>query len=168
MKKLPTHRTCINVMETLVLEEVERQLGRLPSKAASFLKAEEVLAYALNQLRPLYASSMQGIEWQHQRAGQLLKDIEVAVRQGMAAVQRDPLRVTQPLQFEDNPKADRALGMMRYILQQPDLDWDTLPAAVEQALSLAAKGETTWRSRAELLAPAVRRYDIRTGKVRSS
>ncbi|MEL7038713.1 MAG: late competence development ComFB family protein [Cyanobacteria bacterium J06592_8] len=88
----------INVMQILVLQEVDRQLKELSHNQAQYIKPVEVVTYALNRLPPLYASSQEGLGHQLKQAqNQYKPQITVAVRQGIAAVQRDPLRRSTPL-----------------------------------------------------------------------
>ncbi|MFB2921000.1 late competence development ComFB family protein [Aerosakkonema funiforme] len=87
-----------NVLEPLVAEEVERKLQNLPPKLLKYINPAQVAAYALNRLPALYATSVEGWQRQQQRANKELRSkITEAVRQGLAAVQRDPLRVATPL-----------------------------------------------------------------------
>ena len=87
-----------NAIEPLVFEEVQRQLQHLPPQLVKYLNPAQVSAYALNRLPALYATSVEGWYRQQQKAKtQLAKQIFLAVRQGLAAVQRDPLKVSTPL-----------------------------------------------------------------------
>ncbi|MDA0864893.1 MAG: late competence development ComFB family protein [Cyanobacteria bacterium] len=112
-------------MERLVAAEVEEQLKQLPERVLRYVKRVEVETYALNRLPPLYASSEKG--WQHQcdRAHQELKaKITHVVRQAFAAVQVDPIRLSQPLQ--DIPPDDGSqavLQLLREWFKNPTLDW---------------------------------------------
>lgn len=166
MKKMLAKRSWINVMEVLVAEEMERQLGKLPSRKLSFLKPEEVMTYALNRLSPLYANSVRGLEMQESKARQeFLEQIQTAVRQGIAAVERDPLRHSTPIEVPGDEKAERALRALKSMLQDSKLDWENLPAAVEAALSDASQGKSSWRPR-----PTGRpagSFDLNTGRIRS-
>lgn len=84
-----------NALEPLVVEESQRQLQQFPPKMLGSLKPERVLAqvvaYALNRLPALYATSDRGWQFQQHQAQKLRPQIVMAVRQGFAAVQRDPL-----------------------------------------------------------------------------
>ncbi len=118
----PAH---INVMERLIAAEVDEQLQQLPERVLRYVKRVEVETYALNRLPPLYASSEKG--WQHQcdRAHQELKTkITNVVHQAFAAVQVDPIRLSQPLhdaQPDDGSQA--VLQFLREWFRQPALDW---------------------------------------------
>lgn len=93
----------INVLETIVTEEVERQIEKLSPHLARYINPAQVIAYALNRLPSLYATSEEGWHKQQLKAKTELKDqIIKAVRQGLAAVQKDPLKVTTPLKIRGN------------------------------------------------------------------
>ncbi|MEL6398458.1 MAG: late competence development ComFB family protein [Cyanobacteria bacterium J06626_4] len=126
-KQVYCPNTHINVMELLVAEEVDRQMAGLPARLLKYLKRSEVETFALNRLPSLYASSEQGLHHQRQKGQQTLKpQIAAAVRQAFAAVQSDPIRMSQPLAInatDDN--AGAVLGLLKQWMQDPDLTWDT-------------------------------------------
>jgi hypothetical protein len=89
-----------NAIEPLVVQEVERQMQQLPARLVQYLNPAQVIAYALNRLPPMYATSLEGWHRQQQRAKEKMDhQIFMAVRQGLAAVQRDPLKISTPLMF---------------------------------------------------------------------
>ncbi|MEL7039500.1 MAG: late competence development ComFB family protein [Cyanobacteria bacterium J06592_8] len=90
-----------NIMEDLVAEEVRSQMSLLSPRLTQYIQRSEVETYALNRLPTLYASSHEGWVHQQKRArSEYLRQIKTAVRQALAAVQRDPLRSSTPL-FEE-------------------------------------------------------------------
>lgn len=100
MRVLPNNSLYRNAIEPLVYEEVERQLQGLPSHLAEYINPVQVIAYALNRLPALYATSEEGWRRQQLRAKkQFGNQIAVAVRQAFAAVQKDPLKVSTPLKL---------------------------------------------------------------------
>lgn len=114
----------INVMEMLVAEEVGRQLDSLPERVSKYVKRTEVETFALNRLPALYASSEKGLQHQYDRALHDYKpQIVSAVRQAFAAVQVDPIRLSQPLQL--NAEEESVLEALRELLKQPELTWKT-------------------------------------------
>lgn len=136
-----------NAMESLVEEEVERQLQRLPTKLTNYLNITEVKAYALNRLPALYATSEKG--WRQQRLrgkNDFGNQIATAVRQALAAIQRDPLRVATPLPNNDG-EPETALQGLKELLNREEVSWRNLVETVEQTLIRAARGEITWRKR---------------------
>lgn len=95
-----------NVMEDLVNQEINTQIKSYPKTLIEYIKSVEVATYALNRLPPLYASSQEGIERQKQRATEKFKhQISNAVRQGFAAVYRDPLKQSTPLIKDSHDKS---------------------------------------------------------------
>lgn len=87
-----------NVIEDLVCEEVRRQLTLMSPRLTQYIKRVEVETYALNRLPAFYACSKEG--WLHQKrrvSDELSEEVKTAVRQAIAAVQRDLLRSSTPL-----------------------------------------------------------------------
>jgi len=140
VKLPPTGRSYINVMESLVAQEVEKQLQHVPPRIRRYLKMEEVVTYALNRLPTLYASSEKGLRCQRQQARrELHRQIENAVRQALVAVQVDPLRLSQPINLSAHSESESVLQALRNLFQTPDLSW-------EQALSRISELEKDARS----------------------
>jgi hypothetical protein len=145
-KQQALKKHCCNVMEMLVVEEVEKQIQALPVKTAHYIKAPEVVAYALNRLPGLYATGRRGWQrqWHHGKT-EMSQKITMAVRQGIVAVQRDPLRVNDPLNFPEDRSAVDALEKLKALLQCEDLSWEQLPDVVEETLLDTSRGKITWR-----------------------
>lgn len=123
-----------NVMELLTEEAVERQLKKLPSRVAAYMKADELVAYALNQLPSLYATTEQGLKYQLRRGrSHYGQQINQAVQRAIAAVQRDPIRSQTPLSDVEQT-SQKVLQQMRTLFQDDSLNWDTVPSLVERAL----------------------------------
>lgn len=120
-------RSYTNVMERLVAEEVGRQKAKLPPKLREYIKTAEVETFALNRLPALYASSEKGWQMQYEKAAQAhAEEVTQAVRRGIAAVQVDPLRASQPLSVRQNDQSEAILTTFRNLLNQPDLTWDDI------------------------------------------
>jgi hypothetical protein len=104
-----------------------------------------VATYALNRLPPLYASSVKGVEEQRRVAGrQYRSELTSAVRRAIAAVERDPLRSSEPIvsEIEVNYRgAESTLGQIqellkRYNLLEPvnkEVTWDNCLPLLRQA-----------------------------------
>ncbi len=130
-----------NVMESLVEQEVSRQLSKLSPQMVSYLRPVEIVTYALNRLPALYACSERGVEQQIKRARQEQgPQIVQAVRWAIMAVQQDPLRKFVPLKSNEQ---DQILAELRNLLQDETVTWDSLPHAIEQALSTVAYNDTS-------------------------
>jgi hypothetical protein len=116
-----------NAMEVLIGEEIEQQLIVYPKKLANYINKLEVAAYALNRLPPLYASSEEGFEKQKKRGRkEFAEQITIAVRQGLAAVQRDPIRTSTPL------------------LSDEDYEYKELKLALQELADLVPQRDITW------------------------
>ena len=135
---------CINrnVMEVLVAEEIERQVNRLPSNLKEFVNPVEVATYALNRLPPLYASSQQGFNKQKVK-GRSEHSVKITqeVRKGLAAIQRDILRISTPLLAEE-ADVDRRIEEAQAVLQEladylpeKDLTWKNVIRIVKPILA---------------------------------
>lgn len=70
----PTH-SYFNAMETLAIEEIDRQLQRLSVEVVNSINKGDAIAYALNRLPPLYSTTQEGWYWQQQRAKETLQDL---------------------------------------------------------------------------------------------
>jgi hypothetical protein len=141
-------QTYLNVMELLVVEEVTKQLKHLPPKVANYINQSESIAYALNRLPSLYATSQKGLQQQQDRARkELHTQIVTAVRQALAAVQRDPLRTVAPLKLDEDRDAQEALRGLKELLGVKDLAWNNLVDVVEHTLIHTARGEVTWHKK---------------------
>lgn len=113
MLKQPT-QTYQNIMEILVRDEVQKQLQKQPLNLREYIDPLEVETFALNRLPPMYASSVKGKHQQEIKAKQKYRqDIQTAVRQGILAVTRDPLRTSDPLPLPINPKDQDAYGVLK-------------------------------------------------------
>lgn len=149
-------RSYTNVMERLVAAEVDRQLEKLPLTVLKYVKRTEVETYALNRLPALYASSEQGWQYQCKKARvELQQQVRAAVRQALAAVQADPLRLSKPLEVVESEESYAALQALRSALKQPDLSWEGIVQHVRQLNAQAhsstvnpvgeTQGRQTWR-----------------------
>lgn len=137
----------VNVMETLVYEEIDKQLRFYPKNLRTYLNLTEVATYALNRLSPLYASSQKGVEEQRRVAARQYKsEITSAVRRAIAAVERDPLRNSTPIVSEMEVKyqeADNTLKEIEQILRSYELldftnqalTWENCPKILRKALN---------------------------------
>lgn len=137
-----------NAMESLTADEVERQFQQIQPRLARYLSKEEVAAFALNRLPALYATSEKGWRQQCVRGRRDFgTQVTAAVRQGLVAVQRDPLRVESPLSPPENEEVQLALRKLKTLLKREDLSWNNVVDTVEQALIKTARGEITWHQK---------------------
>ena len=81
----------VNEAERLVLEEIERQLGRLPSVCSCQECVLDIAAYALNQVRPRYHASLLGSIYAIGRGDPGgAREIQLAVSEAIKRIQANP------------------------------------------------------------------------------
>jgi hypothetical protein len=132
-----------NTIEDIVVDEAETQIDFLGSAIKSQINLSEVVAYALNRLPPMYASTDRGWLQQRKRAhNELNQQITGAVRHAMIAVTRDPLRQVVPISQDEFETPAHSLAKLRQILNRPHLRWKEIPSAVNDALDEAKHGWT--------------------------
>lgn len=143
-KRVAHQKVYINVMEAVVIEEVDRQLQQLPERVAKYIRRSEVETFALNRLPALYASSEKGFQHQRDRARRELRpQIVKAVRQAFAAVQIDPIRLSEPLKLaSDDNEAEAVLQALREWMQSPELTWQS---ALQKIQKLQRRSKNTPR-----------------------
>ena len=124
-----------NVMEILVDEEIQYQLenNKTINSTLTRFNLIEVATFALNRLPSLYASSTEGVERQRRKLKEdrnLKAKVALAVSQGFAAVERDPLRRSTPIIDEDQLKsqdiinqAKKTLSELSDVLPEKELNW---------------------------------------------
>ena len=133
-----------NVMEDLFYEEIVRQLRHYPKNLAGYINNVEVATYALNRLPALYASSQNGQSQQIQMARKKYKDQVIsAVRRAIAAIERDPLRVSAPIVSDLENHYDLSktlLTELQTLLQQRNLlDYPNQEITLENAVGILKK-----------------------------
>ena len=151
VKDVNRTQVCRNVTEALVNQEIEQQLPHFPPQLVKYINKVEVMTYAMNRLPALYASSQKG--WNHQKSRaqkELGNQVTVVVRQALAAVQRDPLRVEIPLKPQQEVESQAALEQLKVLLQDEQLTWSNLASVVEQTLIKTSQGEITWKSKRQM------------------
>ncbi len=165
-RSVATPRIYLNVMESLVEREVERQFRHLSPHLARCLDPIDVATYALNRLPPLYASTEKGkIHQELAGEGKLKSNIETAVRQAIAAVQRDPLRQMTPLKAGRDRASERKAFFelqewlhARHLLGLDPVSADNLVSVVRSALRAVLKPHLVAMARLQIL--LVKKYRV--------
>lgn len=122
-----------NAMEPLAAEEVERQLQKLPVNVIQSINKADAIAYALNRLPSMYATTEEGWHWQQERAKESLSNlIYRAATWGIKAAARKAKVFPTPL--KDKSGSEVALQQLKELLDCEEISWDTLVAVVERAL----------------------------------
>ncbi len=146
----------VNLMEEAVTETVaaivaeEFPLDACPNPA-------EAIAYALNRLPGLYATSARGEAHSRERAAQALaRDIRIQARSGVVRVRCYPQRPVTPIRFRAiEEECAAALGSLKRVLGLDDLPLSQLMPALQQACpairekfrktALQEQGEQAWQ-----------------------
>jgi hypothetical protein len=130
-----------NVIEDIVLSEAIAQLKNVDSDSTNF---SEVVAFALNRLPPLYASTDRGWLQQRKRAhSELSTKIQASVRQAILGVKFDPARQVEPLPEEEIESPAHSLAKLQKLLGKIDLTWQDVPCLVQQTLEKVRKEVNT-------------------------
>lgn len=115
-------KTCQNVMELLVDQEVRRQLAQLPENLLLHLNLSEVSTYALNRLPPLYSYTQEGWRQQKLRGEQkLAHQITRVVRQAFVVVAGEMALHSIPIkpQNEDYKNQRKTASVVRRRASSP-------------------------------------------------
>jgi len=127
--------SCRNALEELVIEEAETQFKRLGTDVKNRVDLSEVIAYTLNRLPPMYATTQRGWVQQRKRADQELgAAIAKTVRNGFLSTQSDVLRQSDPIPAHELISQARSLFKLRKLFSKDYLKWKDVPEIVKDAL----------------------------------
>jgi len=127
--------SCRNALEELVIEEAETQFKRLGTDVKNRVDLSEVIAYTLNRLPPMYATTQRGWVQQRKRADQELgAAISKTVRNGFLSTQSDVLRQSDPIPAHELISQARSLFKLRKLFSKDYLKWKDVPEIVKDAL----------------------------------
>lgn len=131
-----------NVLEDIVLSEAIAQLEKI--SGSNHTSLSEIVAYALNRLPPLYASTDRGWLQQRKRAyGELSTKIQDAVRKAIIGVKSDPDRQVEPIPEQEIESPAHSLAKIQKLLGKPDLKWQNVPRQVQETLDRVRADENT-------------------------
>lgn len=127
----------VNVLEEILVKEVQVQIEELRPERQTKVKTVEVLAYALNRLPPLFATSMIGWQYQYQHAlNELHPQISQLVKQGIQTVLfGDPLHDTTPLPNHLFINSAGVLYQLSKVFERRHLRWRDVPILVEETIN---------------------------------
>jgi len=155
----------INVLEDLVKQEVKSQLTHMANVMPRKVGINDVCAYVLNRLPPLYATTEQGMIWQTKKAKeQLSSQIESTVIQSLITLGKTPRRLADPiplLKFEE--EREQAISELRLIFQREDITWQNIATLAEYAIEHEKQGKTYWRQQWRMLGQIYSEMYLRAG-----
>ncbi len=139
----------VNVLEKLVMDATERQMQRLDPEIGKLLTREEVSAYALNRLPPMYATSENGYRELRSRVKEELKgEVVSKIRDGIVKMSQAPMRRFLPPPFEQfDHQQEEAIAELKALLQEKELTWQNVPETVAEILRKTREGDMTWYHR---------------------
>ncbi len=134
-----------NLIEYYVMEEVEQHFDQLPEATQDFVSKSDIVAYALNRLPAMYATTRRGYLRQTSEIKILFQEkIAEVVQQGLAAVQSDPFRFSKPLEKRNDVGADRALEQLRSVLGDRTITWENVAEIVHNRIQQYEANHSAW------------------------
>ncbi|WP_055075943.1 late competence development ComFB family protein [Pseudanabaena sp. 'Roaring Creek'] len=129
--------SCRNVLLEFVYREANAQIQNLGIGIRHKYNIDEVIAFALNRLPVMFASTESGLQIKRQECMAIHADITKITKQALLGVRRDPLREPQPLEDVELANAPYVLLNVQNSLGWQNLMWCDLPKALEDALENA-------------------------------
>ncbi len=127
----------VNVLEEIVFKEICIQIEGLRPEIQPKIKVEEVLAYSVNRLPPLFATSMTGWQYQYDYAlNHLESQISQLVKHGIKTVLiGDPLHDLTPLPNHLFVDSSGILYQLSKLFDRRYLRWRDVPVLVKRLSS---------------------------------
>jgi Late competence development protein ComFB len=138
-----------NILESLVTAIVERRVNRLDEAVQKKINIDDVAAYVLNRLPPMYATSRRGLQNLRQRVkSEMTSQIISIVKEALNRVVQAPERSLSPLPFEKfNIELEDALVQLRELLKRDDVTWRNVAEVVEECLRSPKSDYPIWRAK---------------------
>lgn len=138
-----------NILESLVTAIVERRVNRLDEAVQKKINIDDVAAYVLNRLPPMYATSRRGLQNLRQRVkSEMTSQIISIVKEALNRVVQAPERSLSPLPFEKfNIELEDALVQLRELLKRDDVTWRNVAEIVEECLRSPRSDYPVWRAK---------------------
>ncbi|BBC22263.1 late competence development ComFB family protein [Pseudanabaena sp. ABRG5-3] len=138
-----------NILESLVSAIVERRVQRLDETIQKKISIDDVAAYVLNRLPPMYATSRRGLQSLRQRVkSEMTNQIISIVKEALVKVIQAPERALSPLPFERfNLELEDTLVQLRELLQRDDITWRNIAEIVEECLRTPRSDYPVWRAK---------------------
>jgi Late competence development protein ComFB len=127
-----------NALEEIVVKVAQEQLGRLPAPQRQNIDISEVLAYALNRLPTMYASTGRGWLQQRKRGRTELYNMVVsAVNRSLMNVRQQMPRNYTSLALDQLLTPAHTLARLQRLFRKPTLRWRDLPSTFAQEIVFA-------------------------------
>ena len=126
--------SCRNVLLEFVYREATAQIQNLGSGIKYKYNLDEVTAFALNRLPPMFVSTDVSLQSEREKCRAMQADIAKTTRQALLGVRRDPLRQYCPMEAIELASAPYTLLETQDRLGWKNLMWCDLPKALEESL----------------------------------
>ncbi|MEI6429521.1 MAG: late competence development ComFB family protein [Pseudanabaena sp. ELA607] len=127
-----------NALEEIVVKVAQEQLGRLPAPQRQNIDISEVLAYALNRLPTLYASTGRGWLQQRKRGRSELYNLVInAVNRSLMNVRQQMPRNYTSLSLDQLLTPAHTLARLQKLFHKDNLRWRDLATTFAQEIVFA-------------------------------
>jgi hypothetical protein len=144
---LPARLNCFHALRLLVTRLALHKIQALPSEIGRYIRLEDVVARALNQLPALYATDETSLEQLRRQAKlEIGSHLGFAVDTALKDVRKAFFQQQPPLLFHRlKEERKEAMQHLRYLLQNPQINWRNFNDAIESAVFHAKQGRITWQ-----------------------
>ncbi|CAN1212943.1 late competence development ComFB family protein [Tumidithrix helvetica PCC 7403] len=138
-----------NVLEKLVLSLAFHQVQKLNPTIGETIDLGEVVAYVLNRLPPMYATTERGYRQLRLRAREVHgKQVVETINEAIRLILDSPNRTRVPLALTRyEAEQEEALEDIKWILKRDDINWRNVATIIEESLGEAIFGEIEWQRR---------------------
>lgn len=167
---LPTACFYTNALEKPVVLTAKSQIQRLGTMVGKNIKLEDVAAYALNRLPPMYVTNRQDLKQAREKAKRELgNDLISLVMQAIMTLSKAPTRLVNPIPLAKFDRdQEEALTQLRLLLNRDDVTWRNVAAMVLEAMDGAKQQGDDWRKRWERMGQIYRQLPLQPGEAELS
>lgn len=167
---LPTACFYANALEKPVVLTARAQIQRLGAMVGKNVKLEDVAAYALNRLPPMYVTNRQDLKQAREKAKQELgSDLISLVMQAIMTLSKAPTRLVNPIPLAKFDRdQEEALTQLQLLLNRDDVTWRNVAAMVLEAMDGAKQQGDDWRKRWERMGQIYRKLPLQPGEAELS
>jgi hypothetical protein len=167
---LPSACFYTNALEKPVLLTARAQMQRLSHAVGKNVKLEDVAAYALNRLPPIYVTSKQALKRERERAKRELGNEMISlIMQAILSLSKAPTRLVGPIPLARFDRdLEEALTQLRLILNRDDITWRNVVSLVLEAMDGAKQQGDDWRQRWERMGQIYRGFRLEPGEAELS
>jgi Late competence development protein ComFB len=167
---LPTACFYANALEKPVVLTSRAQIERLGAMVGKNVKLEDVAAYALNRLPPMYVTNRQDLKQAREKAKRELgNDLISLVMQAIMTLSKAPTRLVNPIPLAKFDRdQEEALSQLRLLLDRDDVTWRNVAVMVLEAMDGAKQQSDDWRKRWERMGQIYRKLPLKPGEAELS